>query len=198
MKYLLHRVVRKLVNIYKKTDGKLLCNQLERCGSGVNIIAPQVFGYPENISIGDNTVILDGARLQVYPDLVEENPKISIGKNCYFTYRTSILAGGDIIIGDNVLFASDVTLCSHNHGTDPESSKAYMDQHLIVGDIKIGNNCWLGNNVIVLAGVTIGDGVVVGAGSIVTKDIPSHCVAAGNPARIIKRYNFLTREWENE
>lgn len=53
--------------------------------------------------------------------------------------------------------------------------------------IKIGNNVWIGGNVCVLPGVTIGDNVVIGAGSVVTKDIPANCLVAGNPGKIIKK-----------
>ena len=55
--------------------------------------------------------------------------------------------------------------------------------------IKIGNNVWIGGNVIVLPGVNIGDNVVIGAGSVVTKDIPANCVAVGNPCRVIRKIN---------
>lgn len=55
--------------------------------------------------------------------------------------------------------------------------------------VKIGDGCWIGGGVIILPGVSIGGGTVIGAGSVVTKDIPSNCVAVGNPCRVIKRIN---------
>ncbi|MCD6227070.1 transferase [Candidatus Micrarchaeota archaeon] len=54
-------------------------------------------------------------------------------------------------------------------------------------DVKVGNNCWIGYRVFIKEGVTIGDNVVIGAGSVVTKDIPSYSIAAGCPARVIKK-----------
>jgi len=56
----------------------------------------------------------------------------------------------------------------------------------IVADVHIGNNCVIGGHSVIMPGITIGDEVVVGIGSIVTKDVPSHCIVAGNPARIIR------------
>ena len=62
--------------------------------------------------------------------------------------------------------------------------------------MKIGKNVWLGEGVIVMPGVTIGDGCVIGAHSIVNKDIPAACIAVGSPAKVIKRYSFEKKIWE--
>lgn len=196
MKYIIHRTIRKMVNIYKKMDGRWICTRLAYCGKNVQINAPKVFGHPELMSIGDNTVVLDGARFQSYPELVDDEPRILIGKNCFLGYRLCILAGANVTIGNDVLMASDITLCSHNHGMNPEDTVPYMNQSLICEPINIGDNCWIGDKVIIVAGVTIGRGSVVGAGSVVTKNIPDYCIAVGNPARVIKQYNFENKRWE--
>ena len=196
MRFLFHRVIRKFVNIYKRSEGKLLCSQLGICGRNVKINAPGTIGHPELMEIGDDTEILDGARLQTYPELVDGQPKIIIGKRCFLGYRLCILAGADVVIGDDVLMASDITLCSHNHGINPDIDIPYMSQKLTCKPIKIGDNCWIGDKSIIVAGVSIGRGTIIGAGSIVTKDIPDYCIAAGNPARIIKKYNFESKRWE--
>ena len=62
----------------------------------------------------------------------------------------------------------------------------------------IGDNVWLGEKVAVLPGVRIGHGVVVGAGAVVTRDVPDHCIVAGVPARVIKRYDFERQQWVAE
>lgn len=196
MKYIFHRIVRKIVNLYKRIEGKEICTRLGYCGDGVTINAPKVFGHPELMSIGEKTVIMDDARMQVYPELVEEEAKIIIGRNCFLGYRLCILAGASVIIGNDVLMASDITLCAHNHGINPLASEPYMSQKLDVKQITIGDNCWIGDKVIVVAGVTIGKGSIIGAGSVVTKDVPDYCIAVGNPAKIIKKYNFDTKRWK--
>ena len=70
--------------------------------------------------------------------------------------------------------------------TDHECLSAHMEVNQYAKKIKVGNNVWIGGNVIVLPGVTIGDNVVIGAGSVVNKDIPSNVVAVGNPCKVIK------------
>ena len=66
----------------------------------------------------------------------------------------------------------------------------------ITSPVKVGKNCWLGEGVIVMPGVTIGDGCVIGAHSVVNKDIPADSIAVGSPARVIKHYNINTKRWE--
>jgi len=62
--------------------------------------------------------------------------------------------------------------------------------------VKICENVWLGENAIILPGIEIGKNSVIGAGSVVTKNVPENCIVAGNPARIIKKYNFDNKKWE--
>lgn len=129
---------------------------------------------------------------------VAAKANITIGNNCYIGFCFSALASveANIEIGDNVLFASNVLVTNENHGINPESTTPYMDQKLSAQDVKIGNGCWIGEKVSILSGVTIGEKCIIGAGSIVTKSIPSYSIAVGNPARIIKQYNFYTKRWE--
>jgi acetyltransferase-like isoleucine patch superfamily enzyme len=75
-------------------------------------------------------------------------------------------------------------------------SKDFFTQGEETRQVIIGENVWLGSNVDVLLGVKIGDNSVIGAGSIVVDDIPAYCVAVGNPAKVIKRYNFDTKLWD--
>ena len=100
------------------------------------------------------------------------------------------------ILLKTVMVASNVLVTNENHGINPESTTPYMDQKLSAQDVKIGNGCWIGEKVSILSGVTIGEKCIIGAGSIVTKSIPSYSIAVGNPARIIKQYNFYTKRWE--
>ena len=149
----------------------------------------------EFIHIGDNTTILNNARIQVYNDLTGLSSEVRIGNNCYIGYNTSILAGGSVELGDGGLITRNILISSENHSVNPEDEKYYSAQQLVCDPVKIGEGSWIGERVCVLPGITIGKKCVVGAGSIVTKDIPDYCMVAGSPARTIKKYDFENHTW---
>ena len=165
-------------------------------GVNTTLCYPSIIQYPEKTYIGDNTTILNNSRLQNYFDKNKETDGIYIGKGCYLGFGLSILNAGRITIGNNVLMASNVLISSESHGMDPESDIPYMDQPLLSEDVTIGDGVWIGQNVCILPGVTIGEKAIIGAGSIVTRSIPSYCIAVGNPAKVIKKYNFEKRQWQ--
>lgn len=150
----------------------------------------------DSIKIGNNTTILSNCRLAVYGNCDKAN--ITIGDNCYIGFGFSALSSAEatIHIGNDVLFASNVIVTNENHGMNPESNLPYMDQPLMAKSVSIGNGCWIGEKVCILSGVSIGEKCIIGAGSVVTKSIPSYVIAVGNPARILKKYNFKTKKWE--
>ena len=97
-----------------------------------------------------------------------------------------------IYVGDICLIGPNVVLATAGHPIDP----ALREQGLqFNAPIRVGRNCWLGAGVLVMPGVTIGDNTVVGAGSVVTKDLPSHVVAVGNPCRVLREINDHDREY---
>ena len=147
------------------------------------------------IHIGEDTTILKGARIQLYPDLAEKEPHIHIGNHCYIGYNVTILAGDDVTIEDGVLFASNVIVASENHGMNPEQDVYYMDQPLTGAPVRIGEGTWIGERVAVLAGVTIGKKCVIGTGSVVTKSVPDYSIAVGSPAKVVKTYDFEQKRW---
>ncbi|PRR82071.1 sugar O-acetyltransferase [Clostridium vincentii] len=108
---------------------------------------------------------------------------ISVGKNFYSNYNCIILDCAKVTIGDNVLFAPNVSLFTAGHPIDAEIRNSGVEYAF---PITIGNNVWIGGGVIVTPGVTIGDNVVIGAGSVVTKDIPAGVIAVGNPCKVIR------------
>ena len=150
----------------------------------------------KSVFIGNNVEILPNSRIQLYPEKSGKNPKITIGDCCYIGYNFSMLAGDDITIKNNVLIASNVLISSENHGTDPESDIPYSGQPLLSAPVFIGEGCWIGERVMILPGVTIGKKCIIGAASVVTKDVPDYCIALGSPAKVVKKYNFETHEWE--
>lgn len=131
----------------------------------------EIFG-----SCGKNVWIVPPMKLAV-------GKYISIGEGCYFNAGTTFIDDWKIEIGSNCLFGPNVTLCTTGHPISPNHRMDGMYSF----PIKIGNTCWIGANVIVLPGITIGDHSVIGAGSVVTKDIPANVVAAGNPCRVLRQ-----------
>lgn len=94
------------------------------------------------------------------------------------------------------MFAGYVHVTDHSHGYE-DITKSIKEQPLISkGPVIIEDNCWLGFNSEVLSGVHIGKNSVVAAHAVVTKDVPPYSIVAGNPAKIVKQYNFETHEWE--
>lgn len=151
--------------------------------------------YKNWMSLGENSIIMSGSRIQFFPQPGKDHPKLKIGNNNYFLYNLTILVGENITIGDNVVIASNVFISSEGHGTDPESGVPYKDQPLRCKPVVIGSGCWLGENAVILPGVSVGENAIIGAGSIVTKDVDSYSVVGGNPAKVIKRYDFELHEW---
>ena len=114
------------------------------------------------------------------------------GKNFYANFNLTVLDSAPVTIGDNVFFGPNCTLATPVHPLVAEERRMYADAEGKLHDqeyarpITIGNDCWIASNVVICGGVTIGDRVVIGAGSVVTRDIPSDSLAAGNPCRVIR------------
>ena len=192
------RALRRIIRLYKTTKMRRVIRQFESFGKNSVIDMPMITVHPERIAIGDDVQILKDSRLCVYLDNSKIDAHISIGDRCILNCRDTIMAGADIRIGNDVIIASDCCILSEDHGFNPESEIPYYDQILISKETTIDDGCWLGHGVIVLAGVHIGKKCVIGGGAVVTKDIPDYSMAVGNPARVIKRYNFTEHRWEKE
>lgn len=152
-----------------------------------------------NLRIGKNTLIGEGSELLVYHSHFDRplDSQLIIGDHVRITARCRITCAGRIEIGNDALFAPDVFITDHNHGMDPEKPGGYSPQDITIQDVTIGEGVWLGQRVCVLPGVTIGAHSIVGANSVVTRDIPPYSMAVGSPARVIKKWNFDRKIWEN-
>lgn len=113
-----------------------------------------------------------------YPERFEVGAESFVNANLY------VLSAGRVKIGEHCFIGPNCQFFTPNHAMDKMLRR---DGWQYDAPITIGDDCWLGGSVILLPGVTIGDNVVIGAGSVVTKDVPSGVVVAGNPARIIKK-----------
>lgn len=102
---------------------------------------------------------------------------------------------GPVKIGARTSLGPHVHVTGFNH-TFEDGERDWNEQGLTFRPVEIGDECLIGANSSVVAGVKIGDRVQVGSNSVVTTDLPSECVAVGNPARVIKLYNRETKKWE--
>ncbi|MHA6528755.1 sugar O-acetyltransferase [Paenibacillus sp. BAC0078] len=117
------------------------------------------------------------------PFLCDQGYNIEIGENFYCNHNCVMLDAAKVTFGDNVFIAPNVGFYTAGHPLDAEQRNQGLE---IAYPITVGNNVWIGGGVSVLPGVSIGDNTVIGAGSVVTRDIPSGVIAAGNPCRVIR------------
>lgn len=116
-----------------------------------------------------------------------------IGKDFFCNFNLTIQDDAEVTIGDNCNFGPNVTIVTPLHPMLPNERREMLTadgnkKHLCYAKpVHIGNDCWFGASVTVCPGVTIGDNCVIGAGSVVTKDIPQGCFAAGVPCRVIRK-----------
>lgn len=142
------------------------------------------------IEVGENVQIHNFTVLSLMDDLKNPNrvkSSLRIGRNVFIGELNNICAGGGILeIGDNVTIAEHVTIVCSNHGI--EAGKTIRGQFWDTQKtgVSIKEDVWIGANVVILPGVTIGGHSIVGAGSVVTKDVPEYAIVCGNPAKIIK------------
>lgn len=145
-----------------------------------------------NIRIGDNSVIHGFCVLGCWRkyNAQEFSPSISIGNSCSIGQYSQITACNHIVIGDGVLTGRYVLISDNAHGglSQDESLIPPQKRNLTSkGEVIIGNNVWIGDKVSILSGVHIGNNVIIAANAVVTHDVPSNCIVAGIPARIVKQ-----------
>lgn len=102
---------------------------------------------------------------------------------------------GPVMIGNDIMFAQNIVVSGLNHGYSdiniPPSMQAVETKQIVIED-----NVWIGANSVITAGVTIGKQAIVAAGSVVTKAVGAYTIVGGNPAKVLKQYNFETQKWE--
>lgn len=148
----------------------------------------------EYIQVGEQTEIDKNVCLTAWKHYrtFQYAPQIVIGNNCHIGAGAHITSIHGITIGDNLLTGTNILITDNAHGA---SERELLDVHpehrplYSKGKVEIGHNVWLGNNVCILPGVTVGNGVIVAANSVVTKSVPDYTVVAGVPAQIVKRIN---------
>ena len=131
----------------------------------------------------------DGAVINP-PFYCDYGSHIHVGKNFFANYNCTIIDVAKVIIGDNCQMAPNVAIYTAGHPVHPDTRNTAYEYGK---EVRIGDNVWIGGNTVICPGVTIGDCCVIGAGSVVTKDIPSWTIAAGNPCRAIREITDADR-----
>lgn len=162
--------------VKQRLNAKDLCFELNQIKPSNlekrNSIINKLLGYqPDNLEL-------------LSPFTCDYGNNIVLGKNVFINSNCYFMDGAKITVGDNVFIGPSCGFYTANHPLDYQTRNQGIEQAL---PILIGNNVWLGGNVIVLPGVEIGDGCVIGAGSVVTKDIEANSVATGIPCNVIKK-----------
>lgn len=149
---------------------------------------------PSCLYIGNNTVIHEFCVIEPvceYNQQVFES-MISIGDNCDLGAFNHITSVGKIVLGNGILTGRRVLISNNNHGDFSEDSlktPPVFREILSKGDLIIEDDVWIGEGASLLGGLHIGKGAVIGANSVVTRNVPSYTLVAGNPARVIKQLN---------
>lgn len=158
---------------------------------------PSYIGKPiflmgvRNISLGKRTRIFPMARIEVHGKtaelVIEEN--VGIGQSVH------IIVGAKLVIGTGTVIAPQVFI--NDMDNDYQGiGKTVLEQREIIKETRIGKKCFIGYGVVIHAGTILGEQNIVGAGAVVKGTYPDYCVIVGNPARIIKRYDPLSKVWK--
>lgn len=159
-------------------------------GDAALVHPPVRIDHPERVSVGDATYVLADATITV-----GASGRVSIGARTYLGRDLTILAMGEVAIGDDVM-GSDRLLFTDTAPAPGVPGIPVGRQSLAPPrPVVIGNGVFLGTGAMVLAGVTVGARSLVGAGAVVTSDVPANCVVVGNPARIVRHYDPARGEW---
>ncbi len=153
------------------------------------------------IDFGTNLSIGRGCRIDAFNNGCNKQ-SLKFGENVQLNDYNHIVAMDSVSIGDNVLMASHIFISDNSHGSykgdenDSNPEIPPMRRDYQTAPIVIGNNCWICEDVMIMPGTFIGKGCVIGAHSIVRGRIPDYSIAVGNPAKVVKKYNFNTKRWE--
>ncbi|SDP87466.1 lipopolysaccharide O-acetyltransferase [Eubacterium maltosivorans] len=171
-------------------------NKLKKHGRGVICGLNTQFRLPQYISIGKNVNLGDYSLFFCWDEYAGKKlaPALIIKDGVKITRNCTVYCTNKIEIGKNVLIASNVLITDENHGMDPESGP-YIEQPLLNSEVIIGDDVWIGEQCCVLPGAKIGKKSIVGANSVVNKEIPAYCIAAGNPAKVIKIWDSEKKLW---
>lgn len=163
-----------------------------------NILGGVIMNNPQCVHLGENVGI--GEKTYIGPVIsyagIDYQPSIEIGDGTWVGKNCSIACINRVEIGKDVLFAGHVHITDHSHGYEDINIPIGNQILISKGPVIIEDQCWLGFSCEILSGVHIGRHSIVAARAVVTRDVPAYSIVAGNPARVVKKYNKISKKWE--
>ena len=208
-----HFILKIAIAIYnaRESVSKMTLPKFGNNPMNLTIDLPRRIINPERVFIGDNVSLGPGTfiyALTHYPTTSMLHPtkqqqiqkfdsKIIIGNNVTSTADLQIAAQSEIIIEDDVMFASNIHVNDAFHGFETANEPYKYQKIFRIAPIRIKRGCWIGQNVVIMPGVTIGEYTIIGANSVVSKSIPARSIVVGIPARVIKNWDDNSNRWQS-
>lgn len=167
-------------------------------GRKTALYRPMLVSNPDRMFIGSRVTIRNGARLEVIRVPGQVAPRLIIGDNVNIEQNVHIICGAEIQIGNDVSITGGVAIVDVNHPYRDISTSDKVGNRIECNGnyVRIGDGVFIGYGAVILPNVTIGARAVIGAGAVVTRDVPEYAVVSGNPAKVVKKYNFEQNKWE--
>lgn len=187
-------VVKLIIGCYSYIQSK---TGFQAFGRGALIKYPYKVWSKENICIGSRVFIAENCFLAVSTEHRGQRyrPQLSIGDDTCIGSHCFIACIDQVVIEEKVLLSDRVFISDHIHGYSDVTNPVLLQPLEPRGAVIIKSGSFIGINTVIMPGVTIGRNAVVGASSVVIENVPDYCVAVGNPAKIIKRYDLTQQAW---
>lgn len=204
-------LAKKLALILKDVEDEIARDTLPvfaNVPKNLRIDPPRRIGNSQRITLGDDVYLGPGSLLVAisrYPGsemnaprgtpVGQHQPRIIIGNRVNSTGGLQVAAFDEIVIEDDVLFATNVNITDGFHGYQNVVVPYKYQQMEQIKPIRIKKGCWIGQNVVITPGVVIGESSIIGANSVVLKSVPDRCIAVGSPARVVKCWSDESQSW---
>lgn len=185
------------MKIHTRLFTLLISSQFMEIGAGSRIDPPFRFYNLNWMSLGDNVMINRDCWIQVVAGQAgDKMAKLIIKSNVGIGMGAHISAVQHVMIEEHVVLGRNVFISDHAHAFEDTTMPITLQGIDRIAPVTIGRETWLGENVVILPGVTIGSHCVIGANSVVNRSIPDFSVAVGAPARVVRQFSKRTGRWE--
>ena len=167
----------------------VMSSRFAQWGRGSRLEFPSKLVEPGLVSIGYGVYLSSHAWLNAKDDRGDGRPTLHIGDRTYIGRMVHINAWRDVNIGEDVLIGDRVTILDAGHNFNNLDVPIRLQGDSFLGAVRLLDGCWVGSGAVIMPGVSIGKNAVIGANAVVTKDVPDFTVAAGIPAKTIRKIN---------